>query len=203
MKLWKQLRSGNQLTQFAAMRALLGHDLGTSEVHDTVEFLDKIVHGAHWWKSGDSGREEADMYQQTAQALGKLGKDAAVAIPVLRRHAKDKHVSHAAADAIGQMDKAGIMALRQMVKSSFNIPCTAAVRALGGLGLAARPAIPDLEEAASSSDSQVQCAALEALRDIRALEKEMIKVTHAEVFEQKMIEVTQEEVIQDETCSCP
>jgi hypothetical protein len=171
VKLWLKVKAGNRATQYAAMRALLDHEnsMGVHEVHDVVKFLDRIVQDAQWWKSGDAGREESEMYKQTVLALGKVGRDAAPAIPVLRRHVKDRHVSQAAAEAIGQMGSAGVAALRELVcLQSFNVPRLAALRALKHLGLAAVSAVPELELAASSLDFEVQSAAIDAIRAIRA-----------------------------------
>jgi len=167
VRLWEQFRSGDQNCEYAAMHELTELGLWEGEVDDVVKFLDRVIHGAQWWKSGETGHEEVAMYEQTVKALGKLGKEAAVAIPLLRRHARDRHVSQVAADAIGQMGKAGVKALGEMVLLSFNTPSIAAARALEKLGAKAAPVKTELEEAASSVDRKVQRAALDALRAIQ------------------------------------
>lgn len=166
VRLLAQIRNGDQKCQYVAMRALIELGLAQSEVYDVAMFLDRIIHGAHWWKSCESGREEVVMYAQTAQALGELGEEAAPTIPLLRRHARDSHVSQVAADAMGQMGEAGIKALGEMALLSFHTPSIAAARSLRQLGPEAAPAKAELEEAASSIDREVQCAALDALQAI-------------------------------------
>lgn len=166
-KLLEQLRSGDQKCEYAAMDALIELGLWEGDVHHVLEFLDRLVRGAHWWKSGETGLVEVAMYQRTVKALGKLGEDAAAAIPLVRRHARDRHVSQVSADAIGQMGKAGVKALGEMVLLSFDTPSIAAARALENLGAKAAPVKAELEEAASSADREVQHAALDALRAIQ------------------------------------
>ncbi len=150
-----RLGNENQEVRMAAVHGL-GHRGGTGEAKKVAPAL------------VDAFKKEKDarVRYEIAWALGKMGADAAAAVPDLTAALADKEVAYRAAQALGEIGPAAKAAIPSLVAALAKSEIThVAAAALGKVGLDAMPALLD---ATKSKESIVRSGAAEALGKLGA-----------------------------------
>ncbi len=108
---------------------------------------------------------DSDTRAVVAEALGKIGADAAAAIPLLKEAIGDAdlNVCARAVEALGQIGKKAVPVLIEALRSDNSFAATWAAAVLGRMGRNANQAIPFLVEALHHEDAQVRELAAKAL----------------------------------------
>lgn len=131
------------------------------QARDAVPMLVKIMNGKH----------PSVVRWNAARTLGKIGPDAAAAIPdlIAALTDADDHVREHSAEAlgdIGPLSTAAVPNLTAMLTDPITLIRRDAVRSLGNIGEASRPAIPEIEKLLKDREEVVRDAAKAALRRI-------------------------------------
>ena len=108
--------------------------------------------------------KDARVRYKIAWALGKMGADAAAAVPDLIAALADKEVAYRAAETLGEIGPAAKAAIPPLIAALAKPEIThAAAAALGKVG---RDAMPALLDATKSKESIVRAGAAEALGEL-------------------------------------
>jgi HEAT repeat protein len=113
---------------------------------------------------------DAGVRARAVEAVGRVGRPAAPAVPALRRALKDASadVRRQAAAALGKVGPASLPALKEALSDKDHDIRKHAALALGGMGAEARDALPALRTALKDSDDEVAAAVADAVKKVEA-----------------------------------
>jgi HEAT repeat protein len=147
------LRNGDAATRPAAAAALGA--MGVEGRPATSALIDGMLQG-----------QDKGLRLSCAQALVQIDPDPKLAAPAFRKALRDEAVFRCAVEGLAKCGATAATELSDALKDKDAEVRQAAVEILGGLGAAARPALPALQEATRDSNARVAATARKALETI-------------------------------------